>query len=53
MLNDLDKEERINEWYPHNLIGISSRGTGGIKHSTLLRELMDKIDKCIGNNSPH
>lgn len=55
MLNNIDKEKRINEWYSHILdyVGNTDRNRRREReHSTLLRELISKLDKYIGNNSP-
>ena len=54
MSNNLDKEQRLNEWYSHihDYVGNTERNRRREReHSTLLRELISKLDKYIGNNS--
>ena len=55
MLNDLNKEERLNEWYSHirDYVGNTERHHSREReHFTLLRELNQKLNEYIGKNSP-
>lgn len=55
MSNNLDKEQRLNEWYSHirDYVGNTERHHSREReHSTLLRELISRLNKYIGNNSP-